>query len=68
MRAVRRCVVALSLLAILASSSAVAAPRDDDHRGRQAEKATKDVEKSKLPAFIRRVLDYLDSKLTVPPI
>lgn len=55
MRAVRRCLVALSLLAVLASTSAVAAP-------------SKATGKLKFPRLIQRVLDYLDSKLTVPPI
>ena len=62
MRVLRRSLAALLVVAALASSSAMAAPRDDADRGRQVTK------KSTLPAFVQRILDYLDNKLTVPPI
>ena len=61
MRVVRRSLVALVVVGALAGSSAMAAPRDDSDRGRHVTK------KSTLPAFVQRILDYLDNKLTVPP-
>ncbi len=61
MRAVRRYLAALSLVAVVASGSALAGMRDDDSPGRQMQKA------SKHRSFIQRILDYLDSKISVPP-
>jgi hypothetical protein len=61
MRAVRRTMAALSLVAVIASGSALAGMRDDDSPGRQVQKA------SKHRNFIQRILDYLDNKLSVPP-
>jgi hypothetical protein len=64
MRAVRRVVAAVSLVSVLASGSAFAGMRDDDSRGRDARASTS----SKFLHFVHRVLDYLDNKLSVPPI
>jgi len=51
----------LSLVAMIASGSALAGMRDDDSPGREVQKA------SKHRSFIQRILDYLDSKISVPP-
>lgn len=64
MRAVRRCMAVVSLVAVLASGSAFAGMRDDDSRGRDV---TQSSTSSKFLHFVHRVLDYLDSKLSVPP-
>ena len=62
MRAVRRYMAAVSLVAVIASGSAFAGMRDDDGPGRHMQQT------SKFRQFIQRVLDYVDSKLSVPPI
>jgi len=61
MRTVRRYMAALSLVAVVASGSAFAGVRDDGGVGRQMQNA------SKLRQFIQHVLDYLDSKISIPP-
>ena len=62
MRAVLRYMAALSLVAVIASGSALADMRDDGTPGRDRQTA------SKHRSFIQRVLDYLDNKISVPPI
>ena len=62
MRAVLRYMAALSLVAAVASGSALAGMRDDDTPGRERQTA------SKHRSFIQRILDYVDNKLSVPPI
>jgi len=64
MRSVRRGMAVVSLIAVLASGSAFAGMRDDDSRGREV---THSSATSKFLHFVHRVLDYLDSKLSVPP-
>jgi hypothetical protein len=61
MRAVRRYAVVVSLLVALGSGSVFASIGDDGTVGRviAKDKAHR--------SFIQRVLDYLDSKLSVPP-
>ena len=61
MRAVRQYMAALSLVAMIASGSALAGMRDDDSPGREMQKA------SKHRNFMQRIFDYLDSKLSLPP-
>jgi len=54
MRAIRRYVAAVCLVFAVATGSAVAAP----HEMTTA---------SKIRSFVRHLLDYLDSKISVPP-
>ena len=61
MRVVRRFMAVVSLVAMLASGSAFAGMRDDDSRGRDV------THSSKFLRFVHRVLDYVDSKISIPP-
>ena len=64
MRAVRRVMAVVSLVAVLGSGSAFGGMRDDDSRGRDV---THSSTTSTFLHFVHRVLDYVDSKLSIPP-
>jgi hypothetical protein len=60
MRAVRHCAVVVSLLVALGTGSAFASIGDDGTFGRVVRKGTH-------RSFLQRILDYVDSQLSVPP-
>lgn len=60
MRAAQRYLAVVSLLVAIGMGSALASVGDDTNRGHQPQRSAH-------RSFLQRILDYLDSRISLPP-